>query len=243
LEHVFIYQAGIYAPDTQLEPNADNISTLLELFKDKGFIPTTHSIAEVSGATLVRKNILSFETPKKNWRVLFESQRVNCIWQKTEKDDTISSDQFITEVSEIIQRITEEFSLKGFRLYFNMRGILRVLSEEELIHVNSKLLNLPLFFKESLPIEWSTRNLSHREIFINEQSEMLNVIMDVNRVKIKFQTPEPSESKDRIEIGLDMSTLQTNINQRFRIADLQPFLNETKTISETILAQIGEMFQ
>ena len=244
LEQVIHYQTGIFAPDTRLEPSASNIGTLLELFKDKGFIPITQTVIEVSGTMpLAPKLQLNLATQRQDWTVAFEKERVNCIWSKIDKTDSLTIDQFIQEAPIIIKQIDTRFPLHGWRLFFNMKGILPELSNEEMMRINNIILNIPLFFKESQPVLWSTRNQSRKDITFRDGKETLNIILDVNRVKIQFRTTEPSEPQDRVEIYLDINTLQTNKDQRFGADDLEAYLVVAKAISQEILSQLEDLFK
>ena len=244
LEQVIHYQAGIYAPNSRLEPNADNIGILLNLFKDKGFNPTTETFIEVLGTIgPTPKHQLNLTTQRLDWKVTFEKERINCIWSKIEKTDSKTVDQFYEDVIEIINRIDAKFPLHGWRLFFNMKGIMSEMNKEELTRINSALLRLPSFFSEYQPVLWSTRNQSLREITLKERVEVLNVILDVKRVTMQFRTAEPSEPQDRIEVYLDINTLQTNKDQRFVVDDFEPFLDEANNISQLILSQLEELFK
>ncbi len=242
LEHVLTYQTGIYTPEAKLDPNPKNIGLILELFKDKGLIPTTENILDLdSTPPYTPKLQLNAITAKRNWKIAFEKERISCVWNKTEEKDTKTVDQFQEESSEFISSLITKLSIQGTRMYFNMKGILPEKTNEELMKIYNKLFNPLPFFKEHHLSEWSFRNLSHDEIELKSKMEKINVILVLSRIKFHFRNTNDNKPQDRVQIGIDINTLQTEQKQRFGIKEYNLFFIEAKRLYQLIYSQLNEV--
>ncbi|MDT8300876.1 MAG: hypothetical protein RQ760_05275 [Sedimentisphaerales bacterium] len=102
IEHVMHYQFGFYASNTHLEPEPDIIARLLEVFKDKGFIPTTIQEFQISPAPRMRLQ-LQFTTSNGEWNLAFEPDRLLLKKENVSGKGIGSPEDFANEAEEIFR--------------------------------------------------------------------------------------------------------------------------------------------
>jgi hypothetical protein len=243
VEHVEHYQFSFFAPGAHVQPSPDIIARLLDTFKDKGFIPTTIQELQIGPITQVRLQ-LQLTTPQLEWNLAFEPLRVLLTKQNVARADSEIGGpaDFVGEVVGVFSRLLQVLPLTGTRLSYVTKGLLPEMSPEVLQQVNLRLLNLPAFYLENPPVEWTTRNVARYEVSVVDKAEIFNVITDINRVQGTIQGKEGPRPFDRIQIGFDINTFHGNITPRFGANDVGPFLQEATKISQRISDEIGEKF-
>lgn len=237
IEQVIHYQFGFYASNTNLEPEPDIIARLLEAFKDKGFIPTTIQEFQISPTPRMRLQ-LQFATSNGEWNLAFEPYRVLLKKENVSRTDIGSPENFADEAEEIFQRLLGLKPFNGTRLTYIMKGLLPEMPADKLVEVNGRVLNLLPFYVQHSPYQWTTRNVSEWEVMLGEKAEHLNVITDINRVQMKLLRDIESVSFDRIQIGFDINTYQSNTALRFCADDVRLFLNVAIQKSQDIMTEI-----
>lgn len=249
IETVLLYQFSFFAPGTQVDPSPDIIVKLMEGFKGKDLMPTTTAmqvlqinIGSGPSAAPTQTLQLQFVTKNQAWNLAFEPQRVLLTHNNRPDVGIGTPEDFIAEVVEIFSRLLQVISLTGTRLSYVTKGLLPAMSPEALEQVNLRLLNLPAYYREHPPLEWTTRNVARHEVGVGDKAEIINVITDIGRVKGMIEEKGRPQPFDRIMIGFDINTFQENKTPRFGYHDVGLFLREAVKISQMISEEIGEKF-
>lgn len=236
------YQLGFYAPNSVVEPSPDIIGKLIEVFKGTGFMPNLVSAFHISSQTPETRDMLTLVTNKSEWVIEFEPHRISFTKKYIPDLEIGSPDEFKTSVVDFCSRILSVIPLSGGRLSYVTKGLLEEMSQGELDKVNSTLMNVPAFYRDNPPQEWTTRNVArYTSKELNEPPERYNVITDINRVQANLKDKmNRSKNIDRIEVGYDINTYQKNMSPRFGINDVEKFLNEVTILSGQITSNIAE---
>jgi len=241
IDCVAYYQFGFYAPGTHVEPTPDLVGRLLESLKDKGFVPTTSPEIEIGPSPNMRLQ-LQFITQDQQWNLAFEDSRV-LLHKKALPDSEVGRpEDFCSETQDVFGRLTGVTEFHGTRMSYVTKGLLPEMTNDELEQANSLLINLPPFYSEHPPCEWTTRHVARYDVSIGEETETLNVITDINRRQGQLAKESSLVPFDRLEISFDINTYQGNTDQRFGVDDVGPFLTQALTLSRKIQKEIGEKF-
>jgi hypothetical protein len=239
IDFVKQYQFSFFSPKAHVEPSPDIIALLLNTFKGKNFIPTTIS-EHLIGPTPQKRLQLQMISMQSEWKLAFEPNRVLLSKDNVPGTEIGTAESFVEEVVDLFDRLLKVVPLIGARLSYVTGGFLPAMSPEALNQVNSRLLNLPAFYSEYPPIEWTTRNVARCEINLGDKVEVINAITHINRVQGSLKRLEDYKPFDRIEIGFDINTFQKNMTPRFNSSDVGVFLGQAVTISQRILKEIGD---
>jgi hypothetical protein len=211
---------------------------LLEIFKDKGLLPTTfQEIGPNSPATQVR---LRLNSPNNEWAINFASRRIDVEKNPVEAagKNMGDVDVFINDVIDFMTRILERFPKKGNRLSIITSGMLREMKEKRLDSIYEKLFRPLPFYSNPLPFEWNHRTVTRRGVKIEGIDEQINVITNINRVRGNLMEPGHILPFDRIEIGFDINTLAEEDANRFSINSMKEFMEHALIIRNDIAREI-----
>ena len=137
---------------------------------------------------------------------------ISIIEFRDEDEKLSNTDVFFGNVYDIINVLTESYSIKGNRVAYLTKYLLKVLNNDKLIDANKNLINLPSIYQKNPPFEWNTRNVCEISESLNGTIEKLNIITKINREKGVFRFT--NESYDRIAIEFDINTTHLNIKNR-----------------------------
>lgn len=235
------YQASLFLKASEIVPSPDVISPLLNMFRDKGFLPTTfQEIGPQSPAPQVR---LRLNSPNNEWGINFASRRIDI-----EKNPVVAAGKnigevrvFADEVIDFLGRILGHFNKKGHRLSIITSGMLREMSHDRLDSIRKKVFRPLPFYEQTLPFEWNSRSAARSAINIENHDEKINVITSINRVRGQFMEPQRVMPFDRIEVAFDINTLAEEDADRFSVESLKEFFEGTLNVRATIIEEIKEM--
>lgn len=236
------YQAIFFVKATDIIPSPEVISTLLNMFSDKGFLPTTfQEIGQQSPSPQVR---LRLNSKNNEWGINFASHRI-----VIEKNPVVAAgknvgdvETFAKETKDFFSRILGHFKKKGHRLSIITSGMLKEMSHKELLEVFTKFFRPLPFYERDMPFEWKCRCVSKFEKHIEESSEPLNVITSINRIKGQlFQPTSYSTEFERIEVAFDINTIAENEDTRFNAESFNDFFSNALDVRSNILNQIRKV--
>jgi hypothetical protein len=237
------YQASFFVKTTDIIPSPEVISTLLNMFSDKGFLPTTfQEIGPQSPSPQVR---LRLNSKNNEWGINFASHRIDI-----EKNPVVAAgknvgdvETFAKETKDFFSRILGHFRKKGHRLSIITSGMLKEMTHKELLEVFTKLFRPLPFYERDMPFEWKCRYVARSEKkHIEESSEPLNVITNINRVKGQLLDPTSYATEfERIEVAFDINTIAENEDTRFNAESFDDFFNSALDIRSDILNQIRKV--
>ena len=113
------------------------------------------------------------------------------------------------------------------------------MDENKFVNIYEKLVNSLPFYRDNLPTEWTTRNVSqYLSKKITNPQETLNVITSINRIIIGNPSKAGIPEDYRLEIAFDINTSHKSKDQRFGGDHVNHFLDEVKDIQERLLEEI-----
>ena len=235
------YQASLFLKASGIVPSPDVISPLLNIFRDKGFLPTTfQEIGPQSPALQVR---LRLNSPNNEWGINFASHSIDI-----EKNPVVAAGKnigkvevFVDEVIDFIGRILGHFNKKGHRLSIITSGMLREMSHDRLDLIHNKVFRPMPFYEQTLPFEWNSRSVAQSAINIENHDEKINVITSINRVRGQSIEPQRVMQFDRIQVAFDINTLAEEDTDRFSVESLKEFFEGALNIRATIIEEIKEI--
>ncbi len=229
------YEVGFFAQGTHVEPNPDIIIRLLETFKDRGFLPITVDEVLIGSSSKMRRQ-LQLTDNNSVWNLAFEPHRILLTKSEVKGLDIGTPDNFIGEAVDIIGRILHVIPLKGSRLSYITKGLLKEMTDVELKKVNSNLLKLPAFYIDDPPHQWVIKNVNRKEFHLHKKLEQVNIITEISRIQGLFNN-DPPIPFDRIAVGFDINTYQKNKDPRFGIEDIVNFLRIAVDVSKQITTE------
>lgn len=234
------YQASLFLNASEIVPSPDVISPLLNIFRDKGFVPTTfQEIGPQSPTPHVR---LRLNSPNNEWGINFASHRLDI-----EKNSVVAAGKnigevevFVDEVIDFIGRILGHFNKIGRRLSIITSGMLQEMSNERLDSIYDKFFRPLPFYRQALPFEWNYRSAVRSAIKIKNHDEKINVITSINRVRGQLMEPQRITKFDRIQVAFDINTLAEKDTDRFSVELLKEFFEGALNVRATIIKEIKE---
>lgn len=234
------FQASIFTNAGSIKPTSEIITTLLNLFKDKGLIPG--SFQEISPAAPPQMRLM-LSSATREWQINFAGNRIdikkNAIENKGKNLGTI--DGFLNEALDIFSKINNSFSLKANRISLVTSGLLPEQTKDKLNSTFFKLFSPIEFYKNNHPFEWSSSLANCQDLNINGKTEIINVITAINRVSGEMIDGSNLLNIDRIEVNFDINTKPDNEDFRFNNDDIKDFYNQVTKIRSILINQIKEI--
>ena len=228
IDYKLKYQVSIFLNASELDATSKNISDLMGVFADKGFIPNTFQ--EISNLNPQPQNRFALQSPDKEWHINFGTTRIDIEKNpiSTKGTNLGSIGDFCNDAKDIVNRILAKVSKKANRLSLVTRVLLDEMSNDNLGKVYKNLFNSPPLYKENLPFEWNWRLVSHIDKEIAGNNETFNVITTLNRIGAQVRDGNSITSLDRIELLLDINTIHQNNEYRFSQENIEAFLELVK---------------
>jgi len=233
------YQASIFVDVSDIIPNPDIITSLIDIFRDKNLIPSTFQEIGVSPGEMVR---LRLSTTDNEWEVAFASKRIDINKNALDKNGSGMGELsiFCSDALDIFERISSKFNKRARRLTLNTTGMLEEMTKSKLATVYSKLFKPPKLYEENPPIEWDWRSVSNIPINILELEEMLNIVTVLKRVRGHVSDGSGIFKFDRLQFSPDINTIGERQETRFDFTHLKDFLPKAIDIHNILLEQIEE---
>ena len=234
-------QFGFFVPHG-ITAQPETIVKLTNEFKDWNLLPSTVQSLQLNNiqplSTVMQLQLIS---PKRDLIIDFEPIRYNIKFNAVPEKPVPAIEEFSLKVSKIINLLNRITPYKANRLSFVTRCFCKKMSIKEIDSVNSKIFNLPTLFKDNIPVEWSTRQIIRKEIAFNGKKELINIILDINKVQLLTLEGIKNIPEDRIELGFDINTYQLNQSQRFDSDDVTPFISSAEKIMKEIEQDIQKV--
>jgi hypothetical protein len=186
---------------------------------------------------------LNFVTAQKDVVVIFDTDRYVVQMQLIPAKKLPPIEDFIAKIEEIANIINGIVEGKAIRLGFVTTGICKQMEDVKLNEIHQSLFKFPSFFNTNDFVEWNSRHVYRIPKDINDKSELLNVILNINRIQMTHSFEHKPVPFDGIEIGMDINTYQGNSSQRFSIEDVKHFLNEAINIKTGLESSLQEIIK
>jgi len=231
------YQASIFIDGSDIIPTSDKINEMLSLFRNKNLIPGTFS--EISANNPKPQTRLRLSTTNNEWEINLASQRIDIIKSPTDaKGSNLGKlEQFCPEAYELGERIIKKYSKNANRISMISNFLLEEMEDKQLIEIYSRLFKTPAFYEKHTPVAWNWRTVTRKEIDLNGEKELFNVILTINRLQGDFGGGVIPF--DRIELVFDINTYQGNKNYRFGAKHLQIFYKKALELYQNLFDEVG----
>ncbi len=231
------YQASIFIDGSDIIPTSDKIKELLSLFSDKNLIPGTFT--EISANNPTPQIRLRLSTTNNEWQINLASQRIDIIKSSTDpKGSNLGKlEQFCPEAYELGERIINKYSKKANRISMVSDFLLEEMEDKQLNGIYSRLFKAPAFYEKHTPVSWNWRTVTRKEIDLNGEKELFNVILTINRLQGDFGGGVAPF--DRIELVFDINTYQGNKNYRFDAKYIQLFYIKALGLYQNLFDEVG----
>lgn len=234
------YQAALFVDAKDILPTPDIISSLINIFRDRNFVPNTfQQIGFTSDGPAIR---LRLSTTNNEWIIAFATHRIDI--DKNPVDPKGSNlgelSVFCSDALDFFERIINTFNKRANRLSLNTTGLFEEMTEERLLNFYAKLFRTPQFYNENPPFEWDWRSASSINIQILELAESLNVITTIKRVSGEIGDKSGISRFDRIEFSPDINTSIYNSDYRFGLPHINVFFPQALEIHNMLLKQVEE---
>lgn len=228
IDYKLKYQVSIFLNASELDATSKNISDMMNVFSDKGFIPNVFQ--EISNLNPKPQNRFALQSQNKEWHINFGFNRIDIEKNPASvKGENLGSlIDFCDEAKDITKRILSKFPKKAKRLSLVTRVLLDEMTEKKLNEVYKKLFKAPKIYNDNPPFEWNWRVVSHLNKKIQESEEIFNVITTLNRISAEVREGNSISSLDRIELNLDVNTIPQNNEYRFDFSKIESFLDLMK---------------
>jgi hypothetical protein len=232
------YQTVAFMPS--IEANSVNISKMMELFTDRGLVPTTQpepSIANPLSQTQVRFNLKSANN---EWDIHFGIDRIDITKNATDvKGDNLGTiEQFCADVSDIFLKINSKYPQQANRIALLSNVILNEMKEDVLAGIYLKLFNPIKLYAKNMPTEWNSRTIARLQKEFSGNTEIFNFVSDVNRINGLININQEIKPIDRIAINIDINTIPTTTIYRFGTKELEGFYNNVSIWHNELLSNI-----
>jgi hypothetical protein len=237
------YQASIFTSSIEASPT--NISSLMSLFADKGFIPTTYQeLPAINQAPVSLTSPLRFslKTANNEWIVSFRTGRIDVERNMTDaKGKNLGEiDQFGLDTKDIFSKILSKYPQRASRIALASNLILHEMPADVLGGIYLKLVHPTKTYAENPPVEWNVRSVSHLNKMINSNVELFNFCSEIGRFSGQMNLAQSIAPLDRIAITLDINSIITEGRERFDEAGISDFCNEAPTWYNGLLNELIE---
>ena len=218
------YQAVAFMPS--IEANSTNIAKMMNLFNERGLVPTTQSefsITDTSPQMQLRFNLKSVNN---EWDIHFGIGRIGITKNATDtRGDNIGTiEQFSADVSDIYSKINSKFPQQANRIALSSNVILSEMKEDILNEIYLKLFNPIKLYADNNPTEWNSRTVARMQKEFSGNTEIFNFVSEINRINGFININQEIKPIDnRIAINIDINTIQDNETYRFGTKELECF--------------------
>lgn len=233
------YQSTLFMNLTDIVANQKNISELMGLFSDKGFIPTIFQ--EIN--PIQRIDRIRLQSANNEWGINIGSQRIDIEKSPTNQKGTNLGglSDYCKESIDFSSRLIKHLDRKSSRLASVSQYLLREMSNDQLNSCYTKLFIPTKTYLAHLPFEWDWRSASTVNKTINNSPEDLYFVSSVNRRQGEYRDQSGAKKFDRIELKFDLNTSPANVNQRFGEEEVADFLSNASMWEEELKSEFTNL--
>jgi hypothetical protein len=237
------YQFGYFLPHG-IFAKPETVAQLTGDFTPLGMIPSTvqgsmFAIGSEPGINMVPQ--LQFMTPFKNLTIDFALDRYVIQMIDVPNYPLPAYEVFYNTAQEIIAILEKIKKMKAARMSFLTTGLYRKMQDSEITQAHSNLFVLPEQLNGHPFVEWNGRQVYREKRKINTRDELINIIMNINKLQIAQHPNKRLSEYNGIEISLDINTYQGNNEQRFTADDVIPFLKDAANIREDLEVSVEKI--
>ena len=233
------YQASAFANVKHITPSSENISVLLEIFRDKELIPGV--IQEIGHEVGIGPRIM-LKSIKPEWGITFGSRRINIEKSLIDpKGDNLGNlKDFCADSTDFFARIFSRFKMRSNRLALVATYLFEEMASPTLNEMYKKVFNSLSFYTKFPPSEWNTRSAAKMPFSFAGLDEQINALISIDRVKMELALPDSVIPLDRIQVQFDLNTIPESTDSRFDIEHLSAFYTDILPIHNALLKEVED---
>ena len=237
------YRASVFT-DT-IEASSENISKLLMLFVDRGFLPNVYNeqIPSVGGfgptqIPIGPLSVLELKSNDGKFIIKFGQGRIDIVMTMPSPSVGVGDiNVFLEEADNCFKIIFAKFPRTFSRLAFASNALLKILPEDKLNDLYLSLISPVEFYSENIPVEWNIRQVAKNEIEINDNKELMNVVCSLSRSLVTINENGNISNSNRIIIDFDINTVPENMEKRFSMEQYNSFISTALDCQNRILEE------
>ena len=237
MDKILNFQVSLFGRFIDIRPKTDIILNLLTNLQDESFIPGTVDLAVLDPMTkkVTTDSRIQMVSQNKTWSIIFLEERID--FNYNFQADTVGLKD-IACVYEYMRKLVEKvFSIFpdtiGNRIAFNGKILLNEMTDEEIDAFMNRFSSRLSVYNGKKLLDWSVRFNSKEQIAWDDHCEDCNCITEISKI-----TNMENLHENRILIGVDLNTMQQNMELRFKYGDILQFSEKAKAISESIVDEI-----
>jgi hypothetical protein len=227
-------QVSLFGNFDSITPTPKIIQEIFDLYKEKGFIPTTFNEIEITHETVSKTRILMQNTDK-NISIVFATKRIDFVQELSSFDQNkqINPDLFYEEVLNLIDIFTTKYSdNKYIRLANTEEYIKKYFSVSDKKRIYNKFYSL-LFNDENIN-DWALRVAKLNNFKDNKVNEVTTLETLTGKMGLKQDVIEI----DGLKLSLDLNTDQTNQHEIYTANDVKEFIKYSLIKNKEIMTKV-----
>lgn len=232
------YQASIFLNAADITPSPDNVTTLVNIFRDRELIPNT--FYEFKPPSLLPQPRLRFSNLNSEWIINIGTERIDIEKHPTDPKGNNLGDlsKFCTDAMGMFTKIIEKYNKKSNRLALIANYIMQEMTETHFAKAYTNLFKSSDFYVTNPPFEWNWRAAARIRREIRKQQEAINVVATVIRAKMDYRFKEEVKQIDRLALNLDINTSPENSEFRFDLTHAESFYHEATQLNTRLITEL-----
>ena len=217
---------SIFTDASDIIPNASTYGRLATVLGDS-YLPITIQEMTSRGS----QNRIAMEKQDIGIKILFLMNRIIIEKYPTDIEDTNSIgtfEEFCDIVNQIIEPLLQEFEKNANRLSLVSKYLLKKENEEDINPIASKLFVFPPTYTATNTFEWNWRMAKKEENEFGENSEQMNYITSINRIRGTLSNNAQDQGFEGLDVEFDLNTIDANKELRFDIVKIKSFYEQAK---------------
>lgn len=230
----FRFQVALFGNFDDISPNIDVIKYFIEVFSDKGLIPSQYNELsfDIAGGAGKNANRLSLTSKDSSWNIRFSQDRADFVLTNIDigKFRMLSKADFLSDFKEIHAKINEKYPRKIKRLGFvNQYLIKGVLIDD----VSKKISNTPEILTDTPSIEFSNKVATRTKIKVPDE-ELINISGEIRWLRTNMKIENKEQIFDGLLMTIDINTLAEKTEYRIDVDKINNILAKSSTIEDSV---------
>src|SRR5690554_3572486 len=230
----FRFQVALFGNFDDISPNVDVIKYFIEVFADRGLIPSQFNELsfDIAGGAGKNANRLSLTSKDSSWNIRFSHDRADFVLTNIDigKFSMLSKADFLSDFNEIHARINEKFPKKIKRLGFVNQYLITGIPIDD---VSKKISRTPEIMTDTPSIEFSNKVATRTTIKVPEE-EIMNISSELRWLRTNMKIENQDKIFDGLLMTIDINTLGEKTEYRIDADKIKNILAESTTIEDSV---------
>lgn len=242
MELIQFYQTSFFCDLADVTPKPELIIELTKKLKKFELIPSSAPELVIDEKGITTNSRLELTSQKKDFVIRFEKNRF-LIEQSNLNNNIITIDEFKLKAKSIFEILYSILERKGKRLSFVTSTLLNEKNDKKLNENFKQILVPQSIYKVKIPYEWNTRQVTTDNYKIKNESEKINIIIELSRVHGLLNEKGVNKKIDRLQFSTDINTHQSNMSPRFDSNDFGVFLQQSTNQFKKLKKEYGDLLK